>query len=128
MCTFKYPKGNGSNNYKEYNTPITLYGRIGGKAFLNQKGRTFFYDFGKFKNLEDLEIYIISKDGSIHGKYWKKVLPFILNHQEKRFSTKEFFEYCKFYNRESCRQHLNKLIGWKILQKVSKGIFEYYSS
>jgi len=125
MCTFKYPNNNGY--LVDYKIPISLYTRIGGKAFINQTGRTFFYDFGLFKNRIDLKSYIISKGGSLNGKYWNKVLSFILDHQEIRFSTKEFLDYCKFANRESCRQHLNKLIKWEIIQKVSMGLFESVS-
>jgi hypothetical protein len=124
MCRFKHPN---DGYLTDFNIPISLYTRIGGKAFVDQTGRTYFYDYGLFKNKSDIKMYIISKKGSINGKYWDKVLSFILDHQGKKFSTKEFLDFCKFANRESCRKHLNELIDWDIIQKVSTGLFESVS-
>jgi len=125
MCTFKYP--NESYVFEDYKMYISLYERIGGKAFINIKRRTFYSNSGRFEKEEDMVLYIKSLGGKPVGKYWNKVLSFILDHQDKRFSTKDFYDFCKFSNRESCRLHLNKLIKWKIIHRVSTGLFEYVS-
>jgi hypothetical protein len=130
MCWFKHFNGKnnyGEDEYKYYEIPCSLYTLLGGIAFKNQVGRTYYDEFGRFNTLNDLKMYIASKNEKITGKYADKVLHFVLDHQEIDFSFNDFKVYCKFKNRESCRQYLNKLIKLELVRKTAKGEYRFVS-
>jgi len=128
MCWFKYPNGedyHGKDKYETYKIPCSLYTLIGGKVFKNQVGKTYYNDIGRFNTLNDLKKYVSSKNEEFTGKYTEKTLNFILDHQYTEFTFKDFKDECKFNNRESCRQYLNKLIKLELIQKISKNEYRF---
>jgi len=130
MCWFKELKGKngcGGYNYTSYKIPCSLYTLLGGIAFKNQVGRTYYGDFGRFNTVSDILEYISSKNEKFKGKYADKVLHFVLDHQETGFSFYEFEISCGFKNRESSRLYLNKLIKLGLIRKIAKGEYRFVS-
>jgi hypothetical protein len=130
MCWFKELKGKnsyGKEKYESYKIPCSLYTLLGGIAFKNQVGRTYYDDFGRFNTVSDLLEYISSKNEKLKGKYADKVLHFVFDHQETGFSFYEFEISCGFKNRESSRLYLNKLIKLGLIRKIAKGEYRFVS-
>jgi len=128
MCWFKYPTGEkifGQEKYEAYKIPCSLYTLLGGNVFKNQVGKTYYNNIGRFNSLDDLKEHISSKKEEFNGKYADKALNFVLDHQETEFTFKDFKDTCKFNNRESCRQYLNKLIKLGLIQKTCKGEYRF---
>ncbi|GAF97272.1 unnamed protein product, partial [marine sediment metagenome] len=64
--------------------------------------------------------YILSKGGSLKGKYMRKAIKFLINTRGEKFDIHEFDKYCVFKdNRESRRQYIKKLIRWGLIEKTS---------
>lgn len=130
MCWFKHTIGknrHGEDEYQRYKIPCSLYTLLGGIAFKNQVGRTYYDGFGRFNTKSDLVEHLSSKNEKITGKYADNIIQFILDHQETGFSFKEFEISCGFKNRESARLYLNKLIKLGLIRKVAKGEYRFVS-
>ncbi len=117
---------------KEYDMPVSLYNYIkkyydilsvdelfmSMKKEVEQKGKKEM-DIHELQDEESLTKYILSKGGSLRGKYQIKAIKFIVKTRGKEFDIHEFDKYCGFQdNRESRRQHIKKLISWGLIKQT----------
>ena len=82
------------------------------------------FDLENINDIKDIKDYLESRGINANDEYWKETIDALIWYRGNKFTTSDFIKDCKFRNRETARQYLNKFIKFGLITRVEKGVYE----